>query len=343
MNRKSTQSPVLFLIFNRPHYTEKAFAAIRKVKPPRLYIAADGPRKDKIGEKKLCLQTRNFVLNSIDWECEVKTLFQKQNLGCGLGVSTGISWFFEHEEQGIILEDDIVANSSFFKFCDELLQKYKYDKNVWTIGGNNHQGISAFKESYSFTKTFYCWGWATWRDRWKYFSLNIKKVKENSMDWYTKNRQVRNHFEEILWRMQNRNKEFRIDTWDYQYHFISVSQKALHIFPQKNMIKNIGNFGVHLNGKGPFLNTKTYKLNITSHPLSIKNNLKLQNELDILLRPFPKYPKIPNIENRKIYLWGTGANAVRILFLTRKYKITAFLDKQNKTKQNKTKQKILRL
>jgi hypothetical protein len=319
------QSPVLFLIFNRPHYAEKAFAAIHKAKPAKLYIAADGPRKNKNGEEELCQQTRDLVLNSIDWECEVKTLFQNENLGCGLGVSTGVSWFFEHEEQGIILEDDIVANLSFFKFCDELLQKYKYDKNVWTIGGYNHQGISTFKKSYSFTKTFYCWGWATWKDKWKHFSLNVKKLKENIFDWYTKNELVKNHFAEILWRMQN--QEHRIDSWAYPYALTGISHKVLHIFPQKNMIKNIGNFGAHINGKSPFLNTKAYKLNIMNHPKNIKNHQQLQNKLDVLIRPFPKYPKIPNVRNRKIYLWGTGALAIRVLFLVRKYKIAAFLDK----------------
>ena len=38
------QSPVLFLIFNRPDTTERVFEEIRKAQPPRLYIAADGPR-----------------------------------------------------------------------------------------------------------------------------------------------------------------------------------------------------------------------------------------------------------------------------------------------------------
>jgi hypothetical protein len=76
------------------------------------------------------------------------------------------------------------------------------------------------------------------------------------------------------------------------------------------------------------MNTKTYKLDITNYPKNIKNNYKLQNELDILSRPFPKYPRIPNIKNRRIYLWGTGVFAMRVLFLARKYKISGFLDRQ---------------
>jgi len=330
------QSPVLFLIFNRPHYTEKALAAIRKAKPAKLYIAADGPRKDKKGEKELCKQTRDLVLNSIDWECEVNTLFQKENLGCGLGVSAGISWFFEHEEQGIILEDDIVANLSFFKFCDELLEKYKNDKNVWTICGLNYdkQGVSAFEESYSFIKTFHPWGWATWKDRWQHFSLNVKKIKENILDWY-KNKLVKEHFTEVLWRMQSDHPKIHIDSWAYPFILISLSHKALHVFPKKNMIKNIGHFGTHINSKKlPLFGIKTYKLSVIKHPRNIKNNQKLDNlwVAAYSLKENDKYPKIPDIKNKKIYLWGTGVYALRFLFLTRKYKIAGFLDKQLKEK-----------
>jgi len=321
---------VLLIIFNRPNYTEKTLAAIRNAKPAKLYIAADGPRQNKAGEKELCEQTRNLVLSSIDWECEVKTLFQEKNLGCALGVSTGISWFFKHEEQGIILEDDIVANLNFFKFCDELLQKYKYAKNVWTIGGYNPQAISKIEESYCFTKTFYCWGWATWRDRWKYFSFNMKNLKEDIINWYTKTKQIKTHHAEFLWMMQNNMAV--LDTWAYPYFMHGVKHKALHILPQKNMIKNIGNFGRHINETCPLSNMKTYKLDIANEPKRVKNNQKLQDELDILLRIVQKYPKISSIKNRKIYLWGTGEFVWKVLFFIKKkkIKIIGFLDNKQK-------------
>ena len=40
---------VLFLIFNRLDTTKLVFEAIRRAKPPRLYIAADGYRPDRAG------------------------------------------------------------------------------------------------------------------------------------------------------------------------------------------------------------------------------------------------------------------------------------------------------
>ena len=80
------KSPVLFLIFNRPDTTERVFEEIRKARPPRLYVAADGPRASRPGEKEICEKTRAIVGN-VDWPCEVKTLFRDVNLGCGHAVS----------------------------------------------------------------------------------------------------------------------------------------------------------------------------------------------------------------------------------------------------------------
>ena len=118
---------VLFLVFNRLKTTKQVFKAIRKAKPPRLYIAADGARIDQKDESKKVIEVREYISSNIDWECEVKTLFRERNHGCKLAVSEAIDWFFENEEMGIILEDDCLPSQSFFWFCEELLEKFKND------------------------------------------------------------------------------------------------------------------------------------------------------------------------------------------------------------------------
>ena len=105
-----------FLIFNRPDTTQQVFDVSPKGRPTRLYIAADGPRLDRAGEKEKCEAAR-AIATDIDWDCRVETLFRDENLGCGTAVSEAITWFFNHEEEGIILEDDCLPEPSFFSIC----------------------------------------------------------------------------------------------------------------------------------------------------------------------------------------------------------------------------------
>jgi hypothetical protein len=147
---KPLNTAVLFLVFNRLDVTKQVFQAIRQAKPPRLYIAADGARKNKEGEAAKVIAVRDHVLESIDWDCEVKTLFREENLGCKYAVSGAIDWFFEQEEMGIILEDDCLPSQSFFWFCEELLLRYKGDMRVGHIAGYNHFPGRVTASSYFF-------------------------------------------------------------------------------------------------------------------------------------------------------------------------------------------------
>jgi hypothetical protein len=140
--------PVLFIIFNRLDTVKQTFKAIRAAQPARLYVAADGPRKDRVGEAERCEEVRNWVLSQVDWDCEIKTRFLNDNVGCGLGPSTAISWLFEHEEQGIIIEDDCVPNADFFEYATIMLEKYKENREVMAVNSSNFQPAPVGDGSY---------------------------------------------------------------------------------------------------------------------------------------------------------------------------------------------------
>ena len=127
--------PILFVFFRRKEVALKSFEQIRKVQPQKLYLACDGARTNVTGEKEDIDATRQAILAAVDWPCDVHTLFQKQNLGCGKGVYTAINWLFTNEEQGIILEDDCIANNSFFIYTEELLGRFSHDNRIGMIAG----------------------------------------------------------------------------------------------------------------------------------------------------------------------------------------------------------------
>jgi hypothetical protein len=252
---------ILFIVFNRPDTTAKVFEAIRASKPPRLYIAADGPRLNRLDDVAKCEEVRDIV-SDIDWACEVKTLYQDQNLGCKLGVSSGIDWFFKQEEEGIILEDDVVPSSDFFIFCESMLEKYRFDERVMMITGTNYLGNSKLKDAYFFSKHFSIWGWATWRRAWALYDLEMKawenqKVKDN-INYEFNSGYIAKHFSTIFDSLKNSY----VDTWDIQWVFACICNSGLCVTPRVNLITNIGVEGVHSSGLTDSHFLKTESLNL---------------------------------------------------------------------------------
>jgi hypothetical protein len=231
---------ILFLVFNRPETTSRVFEVIKKIRPKRLYVASDGPRLSKINEVEKVNLVRK-IATAVNWPCEVKTLFRKQNLGCKSAVSSGIKWFFENEEQGIILEDDCLPHLDFFYFCEKLLEKYRNDEKILTITGDNFQnGIMRGSNSYYFSKYFHCWGWATWRRTWDCYDGEIKfwpKWKQ-SVDWINK---FPDKIERKYWSSVFDKVYFnQIDTWDYPFMASLWNKGGLNLIPNVNLVSNIG-------------------------------------------------------------------------------------------------------
>ncbi|MDL1966955.1 MAG: glycosyltransferase family 2 protein [Deltaproteobacteria bacterium] len=261
---------VLFLIFNRSDTTKQVFEAIRQAKPPRLYVAADGQRVDKPGEAEKCEEVRR-IATQVDWDCEVKTLFRDKNLGCKYAVSGAIDWFFENEEEGIILEDDCLPSQSFFWFCEELLERYLGDERVMQICGSNFlNGWLRNDDSYYFSQYGPVWGWASWRRAWIYYDVDMKlwpEVKEKKifLDFCDGK-------SEMSYRLNLYDKVFagEIDTWDYQWGFAKIINHGLSVTPNANLISNIGfrEDGTHVaNGNSPFANMQALSVHFPlSHP-----------------------------------------------------------------------------
>lgn len=248
-NIKSSTTPlrtaVLFLVFNRPEVTAQVFEAIRQARPPRLYVAADGSRSNRPDEAELCSEVRRIATN-VDWPCEVKTLFRENNLGCKVGVSSGISWFFDNEEEGIIIEDDCLPSQSFFVFCEALLEKYRHDERVWQICGSAFVAELTSLErdtSYLFSKYGPIWGWASWQRAWKHYDPELSNWPQMLQPHWINS--AYGDTNEIKARLVLGKKLYRneIDTWDYQWGFVKNYQNALSIVPTRNLVVNIG-FGL---------------------------------------------------------------------------------------------------
>lgn len=231
-------APVLLIGFNRPDFMAAQIAAVRAARPIRLYVAVDGPRPDRPDEAEKCLAVRECV-KLIDWPCEVKTLFREKNLGCKMGVSGAITWFFENEEEGVVLEDDCRPSPEFFRFATEMLGRYRGDERIGAIAGFNGFNLqSDVCSSYHFSGHLDVWGWASWRRVWNQYDVEAKeyctKVDEivNAAPWKA--------YSKYCLRKGIREVQEGLNTWDFQFFLISLAKKWLTIVPKERLVCNVG-------------------------------------------------------------------------------------------------------
>jgi hypothetical protein len=234
------RAPVAFLIFNRPDTTEQVFAEIARSKPPRLLVVADGPRPERPGEAERCAAAR-AIIEQVDWDCEVLTNYSEINLGCKNRISSGLDWVFNTVEEAIILEDDCLPHPTFFRFCEELLAKYRNDSRIMQICGFNPLHARQVSDySYYYARYGKIWGWASWKRAWSHYDVSMKLwdlvKKEKIYNFYCDNRR------DFKWQFRIFEKTFRgeIETWCYPWHFARRINHGLSIIPHGNLISNIG-------------------------------------------------------------------------------------------------------
>lgn len=266
--------PLLLIAFNRPDHFAQLIERLRETEPQRIYVAVDGPRPNHPTDTERVQQTRDLIA-TIDWTDDVHTLIQETNLGCGQGVSTALTWFFDHEERGIILEDDILPRESFFDFCAELLDRYETDERVLAISGCNfvppeHQSHS--RDAYRFSRVPHIWGWATWRRSWQLHSLDMSNWRDrmsNRQLW-----EISGHSPGgfVFWRsifdLMARNQ---VDTWDMQLVFEGMSRGMLTATSNVNLVDNIGFGGTatHTEVEPTYLRTSE-EISLPTSPITVE-------------------------------------------------------------------------
>ena len=263
-NNDYKKMPILFCIFSKTETTMKVFNAIRKSKPKKLYISSDGARETFVGaglkpalttasatnsEKENVENLRKAVLESIDWDCEVFTKFSDKNLGCKKAIETAVDWFFENEEMGIILEDDTLPAHGFFRFCSEMLIKYKNDENVFIVKGHNEHANKLSANSYYFKDNVGAsemWGWATWKRAWKKHDKSAAQFEkygefcDNYKNGYDFDEYIK-HTRMLLILAQVQGViDGKRNSWSYMLKFSVAVNDGLFVLSDCNLVSNIG-------------------------------------------------------------------------------------------------------
>lgn len=232
-------TPVLFMVFNRPEKTQKVFDVIRLARPKKLYLAADGPRKGNNSDVVNCEEVKRIV-SLVDWECTVKKLFHAENLGCSRAGIAAWNWFFSQEEEMIFLEDDGLVSLSFFQYCDVLLDKYRNDKRIAYIVGTNH-GVSYGSNTYFFSRfggdTYAMATWKRVHELYEYDLHSFIQVKNR--------KEFRGTFVNGLHYHSSMIKYMNYinhggNTYDLQITYLVHKNNMFNVVPNVNMCTNIG-------------------------------------------------------------------------------------------------------
>lgn len=294
--KKDFTVPVALFNFNRPRMTRQVFEVVRKIKPKRLLLVADGPRASTPEDVELCEEVR-AVFDQIDWDCEVSRNFADTNMGSFKRNSSGLNWVFDTVEEAIIIEDDCIPSESFFRYCAELLDRYRNDRRVGIISGSNFgfPRVGRKNDSYFFSAYAFSWGWASWRRTWKSVDLSMSwwepvagrellrsvfPKNEESEYWYEL-------YERIRLGKQN-------NAWDNQMFLSSLRHTQCCVIPQKNMVSNIG-YGVDgtncKDENSPFQNLKKYDMVFPMiHPIEVRRSAQIDHVL--FRRVFRHRPKL---------------------------------------------------
>lgn len=264
----SLSTPVAIVVFNRPQATQRVFRTVAEAKPRKLLIVADGPRGP--ADRDLCEETRRIV-ERIDWDCELLRNYSDVNLGCGRRVSSGFSWVFSQVEEAILLEDDTLPHPSFFRYCDELLSRYRHDERVMHVSGNNFQfGRKRTVYSYYFSKYTHIWGFATWRRAWRHYDFEMTRWPEfratRLLESICDDPVERKHFGELFDRTHANPSAH--NAYSTQWLFACWSQGGVTVLPSVNLVSNIG-FGAqatHTRGDADWANLPVEDIGPLEHP-----------------------------------------------------------------------------
>lgn len=232
--------PVLVLAYNRPDFTRGLMEKLEAYAPVRLYVACDGPRLERSEDSAKVAEVRR-ILSSPNWETSVFTRFPEENLGLREAVRGAIDWFFENEEEGIILEDDCWPHPDFFRIAEHVISKYERDDRVWGMTGSNVAGVRFSGEaSYGFLGQPLIWGWASWANRWKQHDPTLGDYRslgtgQRNALWPSPLHKlaIKRHLDSMVrWGVPN--------TWDYPWAWTVMSRRGLWVVPAVNLIENVG-------------------------------------------------------------------------------------------------------
>ena len=265
--------PVLIIGFLRKSQIEKIIQVATSQGVPSIYISLDGPRSE---EDDLI---QNEIIKLIekmrrDLKIKINARRLNKNVGAGAAVISSIDWFFEQETQGIVLEDDLSPDPSFFTGASKFLKRADVDRKILMFSGTNVFGLDT--EEIRLLRYPVVWGWAETRVNWAVIrSLIFSTTKELSIS--------KLKFNYFYWRVGKRRAlRGMTSVWDVPLAGAMFSHGYYTAISPTNLITNEGNDSFASNTK-----ENVWPLNQATKPTNANwDEMKITHESEEELERF---------------------------------------------------------
>jgi len=235
--------PVLVVGFNRPDYLIQVFDAVRQARPKELFLALDAPRE---GRNDLPgYEASKKIFQSVDWPCNIHYNYADKNMGCRVRMTSAISWALDHVDRIVIFEDDVVPDLTFFRYCSELLERYKDDQRIGMIAGHDEhlhlKKIDTYGDSYYFDRIASITGWATWRRAWRLHDVDMAYWPDVRKRFSLFNEIIKNRlYLKHLLSYNDKLFEHRVGAWAGMWLITMQKENMLCVHPFVNLTSHIG-------------------------------------------------------------------------------------------------------
>ena len=326
------KTPVVMFVFNRPELTRRSLAAIGRARPEQLFVVADGPRSGNPDDARLCDEVR-ALFSDVDWPCEVHRRFAETNRGLDPNIEAGIDWVFSQVDRAIFIEDDCIADPTFFVYCEELLERYRDESSVWMITGDTHEVPEALfhDNSYDFATWASVWGWATWADRWHAHRalFDRQHVSVDQPGQLVPPHRVvpapphpdalvseggRRHFTKVATDVDPASY-----FWDHHWWVTIINQNGLSAVPRHNLVENdgYGEGATNVRAKKKPKPSAALELPIR-HPAAVVRNRPVEEELElVMVRTDSWLPRLGRALIRPLWLRAIVRRIITVPFVWR--------------------------
>jgi hypothetical protein len=236
----NTQKPlsriaVTILAYRRAEKLEQLRLALRSFPTAELFVFCDGARG--IADENECRQTQQVAKRFLEDHPEAKIVVRERNWGLNQNIVQSITTALSTVPFTVVLEEDVIPQRGLFEYLAQAEIAYRDQHQVFSIAAFHPIVSDEGPLTTFFSRRFFCWGWATWADRWQ---AMLQMMQGNTWPY--------EHYWQIpscmgtdcQWAHRQHRMGRKRLTWDRLLALWTLKHDLIHLCPSTRLTENIG-------------------------------------------------------------------------------------------------------